>query len=905
MSHHGEYVSPAATAHDTIDKGETPSLAAGASNRRLPPHVNSIFSPSRNGKSAIPVRVNAGSMERMTPDKMRLHNGSDRGDSNSNNRQEYGSEGNNDDRFRSGRPSRGASVADRLGGYRSLDRQLDDYSLDFDKLSTVQFAVDHSDEDSISLSDMRALLEEKTLSDVGGPEDFTVNMDKYLFGEARRAGRRHIPVIPAAKEDVEREEHVGDEGREDGQDKNGMGAVPDEGGPELSEESDFEPPVDVSTPSQIVRTNDGPAVKGGVQPEETELGSTVMMSNERHGRFSNSTGLDRVNDDMRRQIVELENSVKRKDEQLEMIRASQTTKQIEHLQTELQHTMDELKAKHNSDASLREQVELLRKQCEEKDSILQKSSPATSDVSVLKGQLSVLQNQISDVQQRLESQHESVQKQLQNQLASFDLDEKTVAAITPLCRQLDSVQDQLRRRDWMSEETSAKLRDAISAKDVLLHQQQSDIDDLKTQNEAQLLDIERLGTDVEQSSADYKDLENRFLLLEKETRPLEERNHSLEAEMKVQQNALNAVAEDLPIQRTGGNTYSEILDLIRDLWQSGAVQHPEPPIPAQTSQSNEIELGQSKQEITQLTEELEKANVAKRDADAELSGAKQRITSLEELLNTITAENTQTTNATDELGSETDDFDVEHSNGLDTLYEQEEEEEEEERQKMPSEPQHHAHEVNSNTRKSEIEHSDTLDRLFGQKEEEKENQSPPRASQQATAAQEETHHIELENLQNRHVAELSTLRASHADLVNKLDEQLLTAEERGRILESELQELRSSIAAQERKQNEETKRLQNLVTIKDEAAAAVDERIARSLEKREAEWQRRVDSLLRDRERMGKALMLSWAEKEAREQGKKLGGEGDGGIPYRYKYAHPVKKERRGNRENREILQME
>lgn len=42
----------------------------------------------------------------------------------------------------------------------------------------------------------------------------------------------------------------------------------------------------------------------------------------------------------------------------------------------------------------------------------------------------------------------------------------------------------------------------------------------------------------------------------------------------------------------------------------------------------------------------------------------------------------------------------------------------------------------------------------------------------------------------------------------------------------------------------------------------MDKLIARSIEKREREWERRTALLLKERDKMGKALMRAWGEKE-------------------------------------------
>ena len=126
---------------------------------------------------------------------------------------------------------------------------------------------------------------------------------------------------------------------------------------------------------------------------------------------------------------------------------------------------------------------------------------------------------------------------------------------------------------------------------------------------------------------------------------------------------------------------------------------------------------------------------------------------------------------------------------------------------------------------------------------------------------------------------------------------LLTAAEQREALTT----LRTSIATQELQLRKtfksEIRRLEAVIAAKDETAAAVDERIALSVDKREREWERRVDLLLKERDRMAKALMMYWGEKEmgkgpgpladSKGNRRRDGDDADAkqGQAYRYKYA--------------------
>ena len=72
--------------------------------------------------------------------------------------------------------------------------------------------------------------------------------------------------------------------------------------------------------------------------------------------------------------------------------------------------------------------------------------------------------------------------------------------------------------------------------------------------------------------------------------------------------------------------------------------------------------------------------------------------------------------------------------------------------------------------------------------------------------------------------------------------------------------------------------------------AALEARFSEVMEKREKEWRRRIGILLKEREKMGRALMWGWGKEEVgleKGEGEGEGGNGKGGerrMGYRYMY---------------------
>ena len=686
MSNQNDYAeSSTTTVHDTTGRDDASTN----------PNVNSVFSPSRSTKPAV--HNNATSDE--------INNRSSR-----------------NDQRNSPEPLEDPIVAATasLEDYRDVDERLEDYSLDFEKLSTAQFTGDNSDGDD-SLPGSR----QEELLDVGGPEDFTINMGKYLFG--------HVdPIGKATAEEQDAEEAVGDDDQQQGR---GL------------EDSEFDPPpTDTSTP--CMRRNE----REEIGPEEARTGSAA----------ADNTSTNETINGFTRQIAELQKTVNDRDERLEEMQP--TAQQIERLQTEVHRKPVELgellRAKNDHEMLLGEQVRWVQKQCDEKEASLQqqKSSLDVSGINAISEQIATVQRQLYDVRQQLESQHDDIHRQLQNGFSLSDQDAKT----TLLRHQLDSAQDQLKSQNGILEQVTTKLRDVTTAKELELQQKQSDLEGLKAQTTEQLLDIERIATDVDQSNTQYKKLESRFLSLEDLNGQLEEKIQTLEEQLRAQKQALEeTVAADLPIPKTTGNDFTEL--------------------------AHSPEDERSRQEVMQLKAELDKATASKNDMDAELTRSKQQASQLQTRLSMIEA---------DKL----------------TLAK-------------------HAEELHSKLEDSELNHADALRKI--------------------------------------------------ADLARRL-QQLAAAEKHEKTLRSELTAQQEALL---QAQDGENKRLMNLVAIKDEAAAVVDQRIARALDKREKEWRRREEILLREMDRMGNALMISWAENEAEGKNKLEGVAADGRIRYRYKYA--------------------
>ncbi|KAJ5349917.1 hypothetical protein N7541_007644 [Penicillium brevicompactum] len=731
-----------------------------------------------------------------------------------------------------------------------LDARLADYTLDFSNFPSGHFAID-GNEDTLPPFHKEA----DQLSDVGGPEDFTANMEKYLMGD-----------MEDGENEDDGEVNYGSVRRSFQRSK--QPAIEEEA--DSVEYSEFGPPVDMSTPSHLLHRpsalpKDSPHLEDIEEfPDDDEVPDPASPSMRKLSDVSSHQPDEQQ--DLQQQVAQLEHALRERDDQLQknrnrVLEAVSAGEQIRHLQMELQRKnelIEQAQAERSEEAALREQIQSLQEQNEELQKLLTQSKSEKD--------LDPLYEQIRQMQQ-----------QLHDRDAQSGMDKERLETITHLRQQLALSQEQARKRDGTLDETLAKLKEVAESKDTQLQQKNSEIDQLQGQIDDYGLENEKLETELERAHNNYQVLEERFIDLETRNKPLEEKNTTLEANltrvqshMEAQESALKAAAADLPI--SGHSTYSEILDLIKDLGPGpGGLESapqspfskekfPESQTAPQSPKSNLVTIPHN--ELANLQQELNAAIAGQKASEAELSRLSSQTSETQSLLKTIETENSRLTTRVTELTT------------------------------ALNKSQH-------DLIQSKEEHAESLETIARLQEDKiLQPPSPPSSPPNArgpdpTALLEANHQTQLRSLQTAHSTAVSTLRASHAESMRKIRHLLTTAEERESTLRDELATLRSTSATSESQLKKsfksELRRLEAILAAKEETAAAVDQRIALSVDKREREWERRIDLLLKERDRMAKALMMSWGEKEM--------GRGPGvtdkenrrseksGQAYRYKYA--------------------
>ncbi|KAA8647595.1 hypothetical protein EYZ11_004953 [Aspergillus tanneri] len=616
----------------------------------------------------------------------------------------------------------------------SIDARLDDYSIDFS-----QFPPD---------DDLPHPPSPQPLSDVGGPDDFTANLERYLLGEDDSEAFEKEIIPDAQKQPPPTIEDV-------------------------PEDSEFGPPIDISTPSHLLRRPRSKDVSHleNVDEEEEKEGEEKEEEEGEKGEETPSVrrlSTASIQGDLRRQISDLQQTVRDRDEQLQrnhrrVLEAASAAEQIKHLQAELQRKstmLDEWQAQRSDEKLLRDQIHRLQKQNEEKDTLLQRSSLGASE-------LTALQNQISDMHQELQSRQSTSDREQRETVAH-------------LRQQLSRSQDQLKERETALDEAREKLQTVAAT---------------------HAREIEKLESDLHQAHQEYQTLQDRFVALEKNSTLAADLTRA-QSQVTAHEQALKAMAADRSLE-TGGNTYSEILELIKDLGQPAHAARAARAADDAAKPPASGDLDPLHDELAQAQAELRDATSARKALELQLTRSQEQTTEAHTLINSIEGENTRLARRADDLQSQL------------------------------------------NQTQHELRKARETERL----------QPPPER--------------------------ISALESSH----RQLHDRLASAERRESELQTELQALRASQAthAGERQTlRAEIERLESAIAVKNETVAAVDRRVAQSVEKREQEWRRRVDLLLKERERMSRALMWSWGEKEVPEdivEGRRKQG-------YRYKYVN-------------------
>lgn len=639
-----------------------------------------------------------------------------------------------------------------------LDKRLSQYAVDFNKFpgggkEKIEDVFEDEDQGP----------------EYGGPEDFTLNLDKYLKGTASPEDRKQQDEDnPDSEEDALPEYSPSPSPR---------GRHHHSHNHEEAEESEFGPPVDMSTPSHLMWRKNYGSGKEETRLELEDIEESLPSSPEKDDSPSKNgkeNGMEesRTFTTVLREIEDLHEQRRERDEK------------IEKNQKEL--------------ASAREEIQNLRAELRLKDSLLSEANGRLSEEDVLRERL----------------------KALQKKTASSEDDAKEIAKLQ---EELKEAREQLEKRDEALEDSSTKLRELTASSELQLRQRNSEIEDLKAQIDEKELQIADADEDLADVQRQYDILKDRIESLETRNSPLEEKNILLEkelssvrAELASQRNAVLTMAIDLSIE-VQGKDYTDVISSLQQQLKEMKQSSQDHGKSTRVEEDLQNKLGQAQSA-------LQRSVTEKEVAETEWQRSKDLLAETRSLITTIEGENTRLTARIQELNSNL----INAREEVDRLKEQ------------------HRHELAS------INALPTL-------------AQPAINTPDRTNELREAHCLEIQNLREINTASINDLRTSYNETIQHLRAMLSTSEKRAASLHNQLLETQSTTSTQSNEINSlrsEIEQLQSTLALKEETSAEMDKMIAKSIEKREREWERRTELLLKERDKMGKALMWAWGEKE-------------------------------------------
>ncbi|KKZ68870.1 hypothetical protein EMCG_00041 [[Emmonsia] crescens] len=721
------------------------------------------------------------------------------------------------------------------------EANLADYTFDMSRLSDCE--SDHDKGESDKAHEATSPKEKQsTFPEFGGPRDFTLNMVELVRGTG------------ALTNDDEDNASKPEPAKDEGEVRNNT-VVADH---TINEYSEMDTPFDMSTPAHVLpRRNVMSRSNGPLDKidEPSSIQSPPSKSPPQDPDLAQQVAQSSLERQFREEIERLQQAVRKKDEIIEanrrrVLESASAVQQIQHLQSELRKKNAALREKDAQLSTLAgqdEEIENLRIQLQQKNEQLEKHEADASKIKSLQQQLERLRSKDSQKGMSFDKHGEDPPMQ--------DRQENNA--------------------------TSIKSSEDISSKDTQVKQHAAEIEQLKANQDAQYLEIDKLESDLDTVSHECEALEEKSESLLKALRQSEVQNNTLQAELDnanseidSQYNAVKTFASDVSIDIRMNMPFNQIIDAIKGVYHA-----------RRTSSMNEATKSSERaraldRELSELRLQLRNSLPSDRMQTLQLEGTRQELSESRALTTVLQGEISR-------LSSKIEAIISEQTKLQDTLY------------KTTQERDKALYTIENLRNQQDMTQSQQLSPPMSPA-------LPPSGPAMSKCpvdhdALQKSHEAELNSVHSAHATAFSTLRDSHAETISTLQNVISASQARETKLDSDLSQLRTSVASLEQRVAElhaERERLELIIEAKESAAKAIDKKFAGVLKKREEEWETRVERLLKDRERMGEILLWTWGEKEvggtAGDGDGKMSGPGKENKPpqgYRYKYV-----ERRGGR---------
>ncbi|PGH32279.1 hypothetical protein GX50_04946 [[Emmonsia] crescens] len=714
------------------------------------------------------------------------------------------------------------------------EANLADYTFDMSRLSDCE--SDHDKGESDEAHEATSPKEKQsTFPEFGGPRDFTLNMVELVreTGALTNNDEDNAPKPEPA--------------RNEGEVRNNT-VVADH---TINEYSEMDTPLDMSTPAHVlprrnvVSRSNAPLDK---IDEPSSIQSPPSKSPPPDPDLAQQVAQSSLERQFREEIERLQQAVRKKDEIIEtnrrrVLESASAVQQIQHLQSELRKKNAALREKDAQLSTLAgqdEEIENLRIQLQQKHEQLEKHEADASKINSLQQQLERLRSKDS-------------QKDM-----SFD----------------KHGEDPPMQDRQESNATSIKSSEDISSKDTQVKQHAAEIEQLKANQDAQYLEIDKLESDLDTVSHECEALEEKSESLLKALRQSEVQNNTLQTELDnanseidSQYNAVKTFASEVSIDIRMNMPFNQIIDAIKGVYHA-----------RRTSSMNEATKSSERaraleRELSELRLQLRNSLPSDRMQTLQLEGTRQELSESRALTTVLQGEISR-------LSSKIEAIISEQTKLQDTLY------------KTTQERDKALYTIENFRNQQDMTQSQQLSPPMSPA-------LPPSGPAMSKCSVDhdallKSHEAELNSVHSAHATAFSTLRDSHAETIRTLQNVISASQARETKLDSDLSQLRTSVASLEQRVAElhaERGRLELIIEAKESAAKAIDKKFAGVLKKREEEWETRVERLLKDRERMGEILLWTWGEKEvggtAGDGDGKMSGPGKENKPpqgYRYKY---------------------
>lgn len=718
---------------------------------------------------------------------------------------------------------------------------LSDYTFDLDKLPGQAAGVGSIKGDAPSRSAEQQGDNETNdgpAAELGGPHDFTLNMVELVRGGTTK-DQQDTDNKPASNQKEAERGHT---------------MIPDE-------YSEFEPPLDMSTPAHVMSHHKS------VNRDDSMLKSADRMRPFREGSSRVSPVAeepDNEDDDIRAELEQLRKELRQKDEiiqtnQRRVLDAASVAQQARHLQSELHRQALLLKEKEdcqNENTAQQEQIKRLQVQLEVKSEQLHKNETELDELKCLREE---------DAEQVRKGTNEPREGQEKTGTSRGDL---------------SFVRHQLEEKDKALEQTSSKFQETMTAHETKLQEKITEIEQLKTLQDEQCLELDRLDSDLESVIRERDALLSRTGELEEVVQQQQQRLDSLNSELTTAKaertsdmNALRMLASELSIDAED-QQLPEIVASLKSVCKGSLKSTSSEEVgtasqkPRQVNEAESSDLRLQLQESTSLTRILTQQLESTRE---ELEESKSLYSTIQKDNSQLKSQLEEVTTSRSTIQSRLDEVTNERDEAVHTLHELRAQVESPQKSKFPSPPA--------------------------------QMKSSASKVQESPDAVHCMHRTELDKIQAAHTTTLSAIRDSHAEATRNFNSLLSSTQQRETELLSELTALRKASSTQETELatlKYERDNLESVVEAKNATAAAMDTKFASVLRKREEVWEARMERLLGDRERMGKVLMWTWGEMETGDAQKREGAgsrrgkvTGKSERSQRYRYKH-VQKETDG-----------